>query len=515
VAREARVIARGADRAGERSERAEVCVIGSGAGGAVVAAELAAAGRDVVLLEQGPYHTSRDFDQREDSMLPRLFEDAAMRATDDGAISILQGRGVGGSTVHNLCYCFRAPAPILRLWEREHGVSELASLDASFERVERTLSVKPILDEELNPLNRALKQGAELLGYHGLVAQHNRTGCVRSGYCILGCSYDAKQSMLVTYVPKADSAGARIFADSEALRIESAGGGARRVVAAVRDARGRVHGELAVHASAVVVSAGAIASPLLLARSGLGGESGQLGRNLHLHPSVIATGLFREPLHAYYGIPQAYYIDEFIDLERDPHAGYVLMPIAGLPALTAANLPGFGRSHFRWLRELPRMGGLLALLHDRSAGSVSEGRGGRPSIQYQLEPDERRQLGEALKHVVDVLWAAGAERVLVPYFDDPLALAPEDGTAEIDRRGVREGLLPLASTHPQSTCRMGGNPRNSVVGSFGELHHAPGVFVADMSVFPTSLGAPPQITTAALADRTAHHILSRWSELAT
>lgn len=507
------MIVRGSERPGDHHERAQVCVIGTGAGGAVAAAELASAGLDVVVLEQGRHHTRHDFDQREDTMLPELFEDAGTRATDDGAISIMQGRGVGGSTVHNLCYCFRAPEPILGLWAEEHGVRDLDQLDASFERVERMLEVKQITEEELNPLNRALKRGSELLGYRGRITQHNRTGCVRSGFCMLGCAYDAKKSMLVTYVPKAETSGARIWAECRADRIEAPAGGSRRVEATVLDAAGRPHGQLTVEASVVVCSAGAIATPLLLGESGLEGESGQLGRNLHLHPSVIATGVFAEPLHAHYGIPQAYYIDEFIDLEHDPHSGYVLMPIAGFPALTAANLPGFGRKHFELMREFARFGGLLALLHDQSAGSVEPGSGGRPRIRYALDPGDRRQLTEGLKNVVETLWVSGAERVIVPYHDGPLELRPADGTYEIDRRGVREGEIPLASTHPQSTCRMGEDRKRAVVDSYGGLHGTHGVFVADMSVFPTSLGAPPQITTAALADRTARHILDRWSEL--
>jgi choline dehydrogenase-like flavoprotein len=494
-----------------RSEtiRAEVCVIGSGGGGAVVAAELAESGRDVVVLEQGGYYTKRDFDQNERTMLPRLFEDSAQRLTEDGGVAILQGRGVGGSTVHNLGYCFRAPQPILELWADEHGVRELGSLDASLDRVERGLHVSPILPEEVNPLNRAIQRGSELLGYHGLIARHNRVGCVRAGFCILGCSYDAKQSMLVTYIPRADRAGARILADAKVERIEVRRD-KRRVLATVGDERGRPAGELGVEASVVVCCAGAIATPLILQASGLGGD--QVGRNLHLHPNVIASGIFPEPIHAYYGIPQAYYVDEFIDLERDPKRGYALMPIAGYPVLTAASLPGFGRELFSILRDYPRIGGLLALLHDQSSGRVQRGSDGRPRITYALDEADRRQLAQALKRVVEVLWAGGAERVIVPYLDGALLLRPEDGTAEIDRRGVREGIIPLSSTHPQSTCRMGEDPRSSVVNSFGELHGTRGVFVADMSVFPTSLGAPPQITTAALADRTARHIAARWSD---
>jgi len=236
-----------------------------------------------------------------------------------------------------------------------------------------------------------------------------------------------------------------------------------------------------------LLAAGAVGSPDLLLRSRIANRSGQVGRNLHLHPAPIVAGLFDEEIHAYRGIPQSYYVDQFIDLARDPHRGYVLMPISGFPVLTAINLPGFGRDHFRFLREYARTASLLVLLHDRSAGSVEPGPSlARPRIDYALEADDERQLAEGLAHASQLLFAAGARQVVVPYLDAPLVLGRDDDLGAIARRGVRQGEIPLASTHPQSTCRMGGDPRQSVVNAFGESHEVPGLFVADMSVFPTS-----------------------------
>ena len=504
------------ERGGDLRERADVCVIGSGGGGAVAAAELAAAGLSVVVLEQGHHWTSRNFTQREEEMLPRLFEEAGMRQTADGGVIVLQGRNVGGSTVHNLCYAFRTPPAILEMWRTEHGLPELsdAAMAGSFARVEASLKVKPILEHEVNTPNRLIRKGSEALGYSGFVTNHNRENCVQAGYCILGCSYDAKQSMLVTYVPSAEAAGARLYASARAERIEVSGGQAHRVLGHAVDAAGRAHGTLEVEARVLVLAAGAVASPDLLLRSGIANSSGQVGKNLHLHPSIMAAGVFDDEIHPYRGIPQSYYIDEFIDLERDPHRGYVLMPITGFPILTSANMPGFGRAHYERMRSYSRTVGLLALLHDASAGSVEPGKSlSKPTIRYALEPNDAQQLAEGLVHCVEVLHAAGAREVLIPYHDEPLVLAPGDDLAEITRRGVKLGEIPVASTHPQSTCRMGGDPATSVVNAFGESHDVPGLFVADMSVFPTSLGAPPQITTAALADRTARHILDRWDEL--
>jgi choline dehydrogenase-like flavoprotein len=505
------------ERGGDLVESADVCVIGSGAGGAVAAAELAEGGRSVVVLEQGPHWTARDFSQREEQMLPRLFEEGGLRQTRDGAIQILQGRSVGGSTVHNLCYCLRTPDPILRLWREEHGLVGLTpeALEPSFRRVERGLGVKPIREDEVNELNRLVRRGAEKLGYSGFVTRHNREGCVKSGYCLLGCSYDAKQSMLITYVPRASAAGARIFAGARVERIEAQGGRATRVLGHAIEPDGTPRGSFEIAARAIVLAAGAINSPDLLLRSGLANGSGQVGENLHLHPAVAATGFFDHEIHAYRGIPQSYYIDEFIDLERDPRSGVVLMPIIAFPVMSAATTPGFGRAHSAWMRQYARSAGLLVLLHDRSAGRVRSGQTqARPLIDYSLEASDAERIAEGLVHCAEVLFAAGARQVLIPYRPEPLLLERGDDLAQIARRGAAQGTLASASVHPQSTCRMGADPGRSVVGAWGECHEVEGLFVADMSVFPTSLGAPPQITTAMLADRTAHHILAEWKRLA-
>src|SRR5262245_55709330 len=370
---------------------ADVCVVGSGAGGAVVAAELAAAGRDVVLVEQGGYYTKQDFTQREDEMMPLLYEDMGQRATVDQSILILQGRNIGGSTVHNLCYCFRTPAPILEKWKREDGIRDLSPADLlpSFERVERMLKVKPIEAFQINTLNAKVREGCEKLGYHGFVTNHNRENCTLSGFCLLGCPFDAKQSMLVTYIPAADRAGARIYADCPVRRIVAEGGRVRRVEGDIVDALGHPQHRYGVTARVVVLCAGAINTPQILLNSGVANSSGQVGANLHLHPSVLLSGIYEEDIYGYRRIPQSYYVDEFIDLERDPDSGYIIMPVYGFPVMTAVNLPGFGRAHYELMRNFHRMVGVLVLMHDQSSGSVRVNRSGGADIRYTVNPHEQ------------------------------------------------------------------------------------------------------------------------------
>lgn len=508
------MIVRGRELDSDLDLRAEICVIGTGAGGSVVAKELAEAGRDVIVLEQGGYHTKDDFSQREEQMMPLLFEDMGQRATDDQSVLILQGHGVGGSTVHNLCYCFRTPEPILEKWRREDGVRDMSMADMlpSFERVERMLEVKQIEEHEVNVLNDRIRQGCEKLGYSGFVTRHNRTNCLKSGFCMLGCSYDAKKSMLVTYVPAAVAAGAKIYADCAVRDLDERDGRVTAVRGDIVDGFGRAHRRFRVQADVVVLCAGAINSPNLLLGSGLANSSGQVGRNLHLHPSVLVAGFFDDEIHGYRGIPQSYYCDEFIDLEKDPNSGYVLMPVFGFPVATAAQLPGFGKDHFEIMRDYHRMVGILVLLHDESAGTVARGSGGRPSITYDLNVKDQGLLAEGMIHCAEILFAGGARKVLTPY-ESPLWLHPGDDLGVIEKRGVQKHAIQIASTHPQSTCRMGEDPLRHVVDSWGRSHDVANLFISDMSVFPSSVGVPPQITTAAIGDRTGRYIAANWDAI--
>jgi choline dehydrogenase-like flavoprotein len=508
------MITKGEQITGDLHVQAEVCVIGTGAGGAVVAKELAEAGRDVVVLEQGGYYTKEDFTQREDEMMPLLYEDMGQRMTADQTIGIMQGRNVGGSTVHNLCYCFRTPPPILDKWRREDGVRDMsyAQMAPSFERVERMLKVKDIQPHEVNTLNNKVREGCEKLGYHGLVARHNRENCTTSGFCLLGCPFDAKQSMLITYIPAASNAGARIYADCPVKRIHADGARVRAVEGVVVDALKRPRHRVHVAAQLVVLAAGAINSPQILLNSTIANRGGQVGRNLHLHPSILLAGIYDEDIYGYRGVPQSYYVDAFINLEKDPDSGYILMPVYGFPVATASQLPGFGRAHWKTMRNYHRMVGLLVLMHDQSSGAVRVDRHGKPAITYQVNRAEQQLFVEGMKHCAEILFASGAKQVMVPYTSG-LMLKPDDDLRAIDRRGVRQGDIPIASTHPQSTCKMGEDPARSVVDSWCRSHDLQNLFICDMSVFPSSLGAPPQISTAAIADRTAHYIKDNWARL--
>ena len=510
------MIVRGHDVSADVTETADVCVVGSGAGGAVAAKELAEAGLSVVVLEAGSYHNPAEFSRSEPEMLPRLFWDSGMRATHDGSVLVYQGLGVGGSTVHNLCFAVPTPGPILEKWQAEFGVRDLslADLTPSLERVESILGVRPILEEQLNSLDHVIRRGSQALGWRGPLQRHNRSSCPGcSGGCVLGCRYSGpgtgKQSMAVTYIPQALKAGARLYSDCPARFVILENGRVAGVAANALSRDGKPAHQLTVRSRAVVLAAGAVNSAQLWLNSRLPDPGGQAGRNLHLHPSVFIAGIFDEEIDAYQGIPHSFFIDQFLDLERDPDSGYILIPIFGPPVLVAASLPSFGREHRELMRQYRHICAILVLLHDRSSGRVTVDRQGDPVMRYSLSHADRELLVEGLEHCVQLLFAAGAREIIVPYTRQVAIKGPGDLDV-IRRRGIVENDILIASSHPQGTLRMGIDPRHSVVDSYGEAHALPGLFVADSSLFPTSIAVPPALTIAALADRVAHHIAGNW-----
>ena len=528
-------------------ETVDVCVIGSGAGGAVAAKELAQAGLSVVVLEAGENHDPTTFSRHAPEMLLRLFWDGGMRTTRDGSVLISQGQGIGGSTVHNLCYAVRVPESILQRWEAEFGIQDLSpsDLSPSFERVETTLAVNQIREEQVNKLNQTVRRGAQAMCWRGTVQRHNRGPCPDcSADCLLGCPISqpgiGKQSMAVSYIPQALKAGARIYTDclAESIVVENgrvAGATARfwsrdtqagrqvehakaqsigvdaRTDSSANIGNDRVHNgcTLTVRSNAVILAAGAINSPQLWLNSRLPDPKKQVGRNLHLHPAISVGGFFDEDIDACQGIPQSFYVDHFLDLERYPDSGYLLMPAFGPMALVAASLPSFGRDHRNLMRACRGIAALLVLLHDRSSGRVTVNRRGSPVIRYRLNRDDRASLIQGLIHAAQLLFAAGAKEIILPY-TRRIIMRREGNLEVIRQRGIVENDILITSSHPQGTLRMGRDPRRTVVDSNGEAHNVKGLFVADASLFPTSIGVPPMLTVAAMADRIARRLATNW-----
>ncbi len=499
----------GRELAGDVTLEADAVVIGTGAGGSVALRELARAGVDVIGLEEGGHHTPRDFDQDEARMIPMLFQDEGGRTTKDLAIRVLQGRGVGGSTVHNTNLCKRTADEILDLWVRKYGLEGCspAEMRPSFEAIEKDLSVQPIDPALLNGNNDALRRGVAALGWKGAVLSHNRVGCQLSGFCELGCAYDAKQNALKVVVPQALAAGARLYADVRAARVTHEAGRVTGVVATALSAGGSPQATLTIRAKVVVLAGSAVGSAALALASGLPDPEDQLGRDLRMHPGAVVAGMFDDRLDSWRGIPQSYECTELLDLNEGSDKRVWIVPAFAHPIGCASALPGFGADHMRAMREYPRLAVFTAMVHDETRGRVTV-QSGRPAIEYTLGERDRAQLAKGLVACARLLFAAGAREVTIPAIP-PVRLKSARELDALDTRFVRPHSVPMTAVHPMGTLRMGSDAKRSVVGPDGEHHQLRGLFVADGSLFPTSLGGPPQISIYSFALKLAPHVVAR------
>ena len=490
--------------------QADVVVVGSGAGGAVSAKELAEAGIDVALLEEGGYLRYPDFNQREADMYRRLYRDHGAQATRDLSINILQGRSVGGSTVINNCICFRTPERVLATWRKEFGLNELTleSLEPYFERVESTLGVVPILSVEVNENNRILLEGCERLGYRAGTFLHNRKDCIGCGYCMLGCSYERHQSVDMNYVPQALNAGCRLYTRCRVEEILTEGGKLAGVAGSLLDDRsGHPRARFEIRAPAVVLAAGAIHTPALLLASGLANGSGQVGRGLALHPLAASFARFDRLIDGFVGIPQSTYCDEFETLE-DGSNGFLIEGIFAMPSLFASVCPSFGKQHRAIMEDYRYFSGMYAMIQDEGRGTVELGEGGRPVIDYELGEREKNLIRRGLKEVARIFFAAGAQFV-TNLLSEPMTLRSAEEITRLDELALRPNDMALFSAHPQGSCRMHAEAAQGPIDGQGEVHEVPNLFVADASAFPTSVGINPQITIMALASRQASAIRQR------
>ncbi|MFW6202534.1 MAG: FAD-dependent oxidoreductase, partial [Gemmatimonadota bacterium] len=496
--------------------RADVCVVGSGAGGAVAAARLAERGLDVVILEEGGYWTPREFTEREGEMVPRLYADAGARATDDLSLMMLQGRAVGGGTTVNWMLMLRPANAVLEEWVADHGMEGFspAELAPVFDRVEAEVHARPVPGDAHGPPNRVILDGARRLGWRARTGRINARDCVRAGTCGLGCRFGAKQSAAAVYVPRAVAAGARLFTDVRAdavQRIERGGPAPlKRVRCTVLDrATGRARGALVVEAPIVVLAAGAVGTPAILQRSGMGG--GGVGRYLRVHPTTAVTGRYHRVMDGSAGIPQSALCDEFVD--RNDGYGFWIECPAIQPALAAAAVPGFGDEHREVMAGFRRMANLIVLVRDgaeraRSYGDVRLDRRGEARIRYRLPRADRRTLKDGIAAAARLHFAAGAREVLTLHHP-MLRLRSEADLRRIPRRSVGPNRLSLFTAHVNGTCRIGTDPRTSGCSADGQRHGVPGLYIVDGSVMPTAPGVNPQETIMAIATVLAGRIADR------
>jgi choline dehydrogenase-like flavoprotein len=499
---------------GDVQERADAVVIGSGAGGAVVAKELAEAGLSVVVIEEGAYFKREDYAEGAPwQRVQKLYRDSGLTAAfGSPPIPIPLGKAVGGTTLVNSGTCFRTPDRILRQWGSRWGIEGIdpETMEPVFSRVEETMHIKPVPWEIIGNNAQVFHRGVEALGYHGRPMLRAIDGCRGCGVCAFGCPSDAKQAMHLAYLPRAAAHGAKIYARCRARRILVERGRAAGVEADIMDpttdeARGRLH----VRAPIVVLAAGAIHTPALLIANGLALRSGQVGHHLRIHPAVAVAAAFEEDVFGWRGTLQSYYVDDL----QESH-GVLLEVTSPLPETGAPILPEVGHKLKEGLADYKRLASVGLFVSDSSQGRVLRGFGrgwwSSPTVVYSLNQEDTGRLQRGIALAAEIFLAAGATAVLTGVRGVP-PITDRGELRDFQKLTVRSDQLSPVGFHPMGTCRMGRDPAKTVVNPFGEAHEVRNLFVADASVFPSCMGVNPQISIMAFATRTAFRILNTGS----
>jgi len=487
----------------------DVCVIGSGAGGATAAAVLSAAGCEVIALEAGSYFDDADFDGDALRGFERLYAEAGNAATSDLSVNLLAGECLGGGTVVNFCTSFRTPDDVRAEWASA-GVPWFTSQEytRSLDAVCARLSVN-LEHNRVSAREQILQRGLQSLGWHCAPMPRNVIGCEQGticGHCGFGCSIGAKQSAVKTWLADAQEAGARFFVETRAERVQVEAGSAVGVEARTR--RGQ---RVSVRCKAVVIACGAIHTPALLLRSGLRNE--HIGRHLYLHPVSNISGIFPEEIRPWEGTMQAIYSDEHRFLTGNYGVKYETTALQ--PVIAVAVLPWREPEHYRsLLGKLANTTAIGVLLRDRDGGCVRLDSEGNPVTHYALSEFDRTHLRSGFIGAARILEAAGARLIFSPHakwcsYEPGRNGSLDSFTQAMDEAGWDSGRLALFSFHIMGSARLGGSPKTSATNPDGETWEVDNLFVMDGSSFPSASGVNPMISIEAIARRNALGLAER------
>jgi choline dehydrogenase-like flavoprotein len=488
-------------------DEADVVIVGSGAAGATAARVLTEAGVEVIVLEEGPSVPDSELRRDVYSGMKRVWRDLGAQVAEGRAfIPLLQGRCVGGSTAINSAIIHRLPEKIHDVWRREHGASEVLTrerLERAWDALDSELGVAPPPDAVLGENNRLMLEGAKAVGISAHAIRRSVRDCQGSGRCLQGCPTSRKQSMNVSYVPRAIAAGARVYATCRVERVTAKAGRADAVAGRFVDPRTSETGPRLVARArhAVLVAASAIQTPLLLRASGL--RSKLIGRRFQAHPGTGVMGVFDRPVNMWFGATQGaestHFWDERMKFET----------IALPPELGAVRLPGLGAELARDLAGYGRLALWAVQVRARAHGRVRRSLLGRTVVEFDPTDEDMRTLKTGVKRISEMMFAAGAREILPGVHGLPDRVTSMDEIRKIDALPDDPRILHCIATHLFGTATMGTDPRASVVGSDGQCHELPGLHVVDSSIFPTNIGVNPQHSIAGVAWVLAERIAAR------
>ncbi|GKZ98706.1 hypothetical protein AnigIFM60653_000039 [Aspergillus niger] len=513
----------------------DVVIVGSGCGGSVAAKNLAEAGHKVLVLDKSYHYTSNHFPMNFNEAFTSMFESGGAVVTDDGSMAVLAGSTWGGGGTVNWSAALQTQSFVREEWAK-NGLPFFTSME--FQNCMDRVSDRMGVDVEHikhNKTNRFILEGARRMGYSAkTVPQNTGHGEHYCGYCTLGCHSTGKKGPTETFLADAATAGATfiegfrankiIFTDTKDGQVASGVEGVwtSRDAYLGRSGATAVKRNVTIKAKRVVVSCGTLQSPLLLLRSGL--KNPHIGRNLHLHPVIIAGAVLEEEFRPWEGAALTTVVNEFENLDNQGHG----VKIEALSMVPAAFLPLFpwrnGLDYKLWVQKLPRMAGLIMLARDQGSGRVYPDPGdGRIRIDYTVSPMDRKHIVEGLIASAKMAYVSGAKEFHTSWREVPPFIRPTDSDTE-DAEGANNAALQawiaevrrkkpadpertmFASAHQMGTCRMGKSPRTSVVDSDCQVWGTRGLYVVDASVFPSASGVNPMITNMAIADRASRNL---------
>jgi choline dehydrogenase-like flavoprotein len=500
----------------------DVAIVGSGAGAGITAELLSKAGLQVVIIEEGPLKSSADFNQKESEAYPQLYQESAARKTEDKAINILQGRCVGGSTTVNWTSSFRTPEPTLKFWQEKFGLADYSveALAPYFAQAEQRLNILPWLTPP-NENNDLLRRGATRLGIESAVISRNVKGCWNLGSCGLGCPTNAKQSMLVTTIPAALERGAQLLTETRVEKFELANGKVTALLCqSVKQNWAPALSSSGVVATKIiakhyVLSGGAINSPAVLLRSHAPDPHGLLGARTFLHPVVMSSAVFDQKIEAWNGAPQTIYTDHFLGTQAiDGPIGYKLEAPPLHPIIFASTVPGFGEGQHALLKTFAHNHTLLALLrdgfHDQSRGGQVKLRGdGSAVLDYPLTDYVMDGARRALLSMMEIQFAAGARQVLPLHEMAQSYTSWTQAREAVNALPMKPLLTKVVSAHVMGGCGLSGQEKHGVIRPDGVHWQLENLSIHDGSIFPTSIGANPQLSIYGTVNRLAQGLATR------
>lgn len=497
---------------------ADIAIVGSGAGGATSAEILSAAGFKVLLIEEGGLFTSSDFKLQEHEAYPALYQEGLGRMSKDGAITILQGRAVGGTTLINWTSSFRTPEPTLTHWASEHGVHGHSSeaLAPWFERMEQRLGISRWTTPP-NANNDVLRRGCDALGLHWEVIPRNVRGCWNLGYCGLGCPVNAKQSMLVTSIPALLNQGGELiyFARAERLKLERDRVIGVECVAMDERCVAPTGRRIQVRARHYILAGGSINTPGLLLRSEAPDPHNRLGKRTFLHLTSFSWAQFEQTINPFYGAPQSIYSDHFQWHNGTTGAmGYKLEVPPMQPGFSATVLGGTAVANPELMQQLPNSNMMIALLRDgfhpdSAEGTVQLRSDNTPVLDYQMTDYTWDGVRRSYLSMAEIQFAAGARTVTPVHNDATPARNLAEARQMIQSLELRRFSTRLGSAHVMGGCPMGEDATRAVTDSLGRHHQLENLSIHDGSLFPTSIGANPQLSIYGLTARLSSLLAER------